>query len=75
MGLLAPATRLISQKRGQERQVYDLSEIDWFGMVDGDLGIYLIPADVVGGLTAIHLRRYARYRLGALPGRAGLASS
>jgi hypothetical protein len=63
------------EKRWQERQVYDLSEIDSFGVVDGDLEIYLIPAAVVGGLSAIHLRRYSRYRLGALRSRDGLRSS
>lgn len=64
-----------AEKRWHERQVYDLAEIDSFGVVDGDLRIYLIPAAVVGGLSAIHLRRYSRYRLGTLPGRAGLGSS
>jgi hypothetical protein len=63
------------KKRWHERQVYDLTEIDSFGVVDGDLGIYLIPAAVVGGLSAIHLRRYSRYRLGALPAPAVRRSS
>jgi hypothetical protein len=64
-----------AKKQWHERRVYDLAEIDSFGVVDGDLGIYLIPAAVVGGLSAIHLRRYSRYRLGALPGPAELGSS
>lgn len=55
-------------KRWPDRQVYDLDEVDFFGVVDGDLAIYMIPAAVVGGLSAIHVRRYSRYRLGALPG-------
>jgi hypothetical protein len=62
------------ESRWHERRVYDLAEIDSFGVVDGDLGIYLIPAAAVGGLSAIHLRHYARYRLGALPGPAGLCA-
>jgi hypothetical protein len=62
------------KNRWHERQVYDLAEIDSFGVVDGELGIYLIPAAVVGGLSAIHLRCYSRYRLGSLPGPAGLSA-
>jgi hypothetical protein len=64
-----------AKNRWHERQVYDLAEIDSFGVVDGDLGIYLIPAAVVGGLSAIHLRRYSQYRLGALPSPRGLKPS
>jgi len=60
------------EKRWHVRQVYDLVEIDAFAVVDGDLAIYLIPAAIVGGRSAIHLRRYSRYRLGGLPGAAVL---
>jgi hypothetical protein len=63
-----------AQKRWHARQVYDLGEIDAFGIVDGDLAIYLIPAAIVGGRSASHLRRYSRFRLGDLPGREQLRS-
>ena len=56
----------VPEKRWHVRQVYDLLEIDVFAVVDGDLAIYLIPAAIVGGRSAIHLRRYSRNRLGGL---------
>lgn len=54
------------------RKTYDPDEIDDFFIIDGELTCYLIPVAVVGGLHAIHLGRYAKYRLAqvdSVPGR------
>ncbi|MEL7975064.1 hypothetical protein AAG589_04310 [Isoptericola sp. F-RaC21] len=48
------------------RRPYDLDEIDDFFVIDGDLTQYLIPAVVVGGLHAIHVGAYERYRVSSL---------
>lgn len=52
----------LSTTRG-ERRPYVPEEVDAFFVIDGDLDYYLIPLGVVGGLHAIHLNRYKRYRL------------
>lgn len=49
--------------RRKEQHTYGPDEIDQFFVVDGDLSCYLIPVQVVGGLTAIHLSRYQRFRV------------
>ncbi len=51
----------------RERRTYDPDEIDDFFIIDGDLAYYLIPVSTVGGLHAIHLSAYGRYRLMQLP--------
>jgi hypothetical protein len=56
----------LSTSRGQ-RRTYDPDEIDDFFVIDGSFAYYLIPVAVVGGLQAIHLSSYDRYRLPALP--------
>jgi hypothetical protein len=56
-----------SGRRWGGRRVYDVAEIDDFAIVDGDLTVYLIPAEQVGGLCAVHLSQYHRYRIGNLP--------
>lgn len=48
------------------RKTYDPDEIDHFFIIDGSLTCYLIPVAAVGGLHSIHLRPYARYRLGQM---------
>jgi hypothetical protein len=48
---------------GRERRTYDPDEIDHFFVIDGDFDYYLIPVAAVGGLTAIQLSAYRRYRL------------
>lgn len=48
---------------GRERRTYDPDEIDDFFVVAGDLTHYLIPVAAVGGLHAIHLSAYDRYRV------------
>lgn len=46
------------------RVYYDPGEIDFFFIVDGDLGLYLIPLAVVAGKLVISLKAYAAYRVG-----------
>lgn len=47
----------------RERRTYDPEEVDDFFVIDGSLAYYLIPLSAVGGLHAIHLGAYDRYRL------------
>jgi len=47
---------------------YDPESIDWFFIVDGDLAIYLIPAQVIAGRVAILLHTYTRYIVGSAAG-------
>lgn len=57
---------------GKERATYGPDEIDYFFVVDGDYGYYLIPMAAVGGLTAIRLAAYSEYRLPAAAPVGGL---
>jgi hypothetical protein len=43
---------------------YDPDTVDLFFIVDGDGGIHLIPASVLGGRVGITLDSYAEYRVG-----------
>lgn len=45
------------------RPTYEPGEIDDFFVVDGELRCYLIPYAAVGGLHAIRLNAYERYRV------------
>jgi len=47
---------------------YDPELIDWFFIVDGDLNIYLIPSQVIGGRVSILLRTYTKYIVGNAAG-------
>jgi hypothetical protein len=47
------------------RARYSSTEIDYFGVVDGDRDVYMIPVQVVEGRTALSLRCYERFRLSA----------
>lgn len=49
------------------RRTYGHDEIDIFFIVDGDMNYYLIPVVAVGGLHAIHLRGYDRFRQDRMP--------
>lgn len=60
---------------GKERATYGPDEIDYFFVIDGDFGYYLIPIAAVGGLTAITLTAYSEYRLPAVPPIDGLPDS
>ena len=55
-------TAWLSTTRGK-RLPYDVDEIDDFFVIDGDLGYYLIPVRMVGGLHAIQLSAYEDQRL------------
>ncbi|RBY81435.1 hypothetical protein DQ239_02285 [Blastococcus sp. TF02-09] len=57
----------LSTSRG-ERRTYDPEEIDDFFIIDGDLHCYLMPFAAVGGLHAIHLGGYSRFRVAQLGG-------
>ncbi len=48
---------------GPERRGYDPDEIDQFFLIDGDLEYYLVPVAAVGGLMAVQLSAYDRFRL------------
>lgn len=46
------------------RVPYDPDELDYFFIIDGDLDLYLIPSDVVAGMTAISVGAYKPYLVG-----------
>ncbi|MDN5558489.1 MAG: hypothetical protein L0G23_03520 [Ruaniaceae bacterium] len=48
---------------GRVKTAYDPDEIDDFFIIDGDLNYYLIPIAAVGGLLALQLNAYGRYKL------------
>lgn len=54
----------LSNSRGQ-RKTYDPSEIDDFFVITGDFACFLIPLQVVGGLHAIHVNSYGRFKVQA----------
>ncbi|MFT3886775.1 MAG: group I intron-associated PD-(D/E)XK endonuclease [Arachnia sp.] len=60
-----PRTVYLSTTR-RTRRTYDPSEVDDFFIVDGSLRLYLIPLAAVGGLHAISLGAYERFRLHGL---------
>lgn len=69
-------TAWISNTGTGARSTYDPDEIDYFFVIDGDFGFYLIPFTAVGGLTAIRLSAYSDYlvpRDGATPSTADTA--
>ena len=43
---------------------YDPDDIDYFFVLDGDLAMYLIPAQIIAGRVAILLRVYKDYVVG-----------
>lgn len=45
---------------------YSLDDIDYFGIVDGEHVVYLVPAAVVGGMTSMSTRAYQEYRVAQL---------
>lgn len=58
----------LTRSERARRMQYTVQEIDYFGIVDLDRNVYMVPAEVVAGLSAIHVRQYDSYRL---PGPAG----
>ena len=53
---------------GHRRGVYSSEDIDFFACVDGDLQLYVIPIEVVEGLSIISLRKYQAYVVTGLYG-------
>ena len=51
---------------GYRRACYSSEEIDYFGCVDGEGGVYLIPIAVVEGRMAISMQKYDAFRLPGL---------
>lgn len=47
----------------KERVAYEPSEIDVYAVVDGDLGVYLIPSGQLVGARRVSLRRFAAHRV------------
>lgn len=60
---------------GKERAVYKPGDLDDFGIVDGDLRVYLIPASLVAGRHTVTLRRYGSFELLAPRHDGGAASA
>lgn len=48
---------------GKARTRYEPHEVDDFGIVDGELRVYLVPARAVSGRAELSLRRYEQYLL------------
>lgn len=48
---------------GKRRVHYSPDEIDYFGIVDGDLAVYLIPAGLLAGVGTISLRKYSSFEV------------
>lgn len=53
------------------RRPYFPDEVDDFFVIDGDLNLYLLPFQVVGGLLAVHLSAYEAHRVGRLSWESG----
>jgi len=51
---------------GYRRACYSSEEIDYFGCVDGEGRVYLIPIAMVEGSLSISMQKYAAFRLPAL---------
>jgi hypothetical protein len=45
---------------------YSLDDIDYFGIVDGEHVVYLLPAAVLGGMSSMSTRAYQQYRVARL---------
>jgi len=50
---------------GGSRRFYSREDIDYFGVVDGDQHVYMIPVSEVEGRASLVLRGYEKYRLAA----------
>lgn len=48
---------------GKRRVCYTPEDVDLFAILDGDGQMYVIPIEDVTGMTALSLRRYAKYRV------------
>jgi hypothetical protein len=51
------------QPGGNTRVAYTREEIDYFGVVDPDRHVYMLPIEVVEGQSSVSLRKYESYRM------------
>lgn len=58
----------ITRRQSGQKAWYTKRDIDFFGLVDGDLQVYMIPVEVVAGIGTVILRHYERYRIARPPG-------
>ena len=54
-------------RRWAQPEVYGIEEIDYFGIVDGDIDVYFIPSALVAGRRVISLNRYRAFVIGRAP--------
>lgn len=47
-----------------KREPYSSADVDQFFIVDGDMNLYLIPINALGGRIAINLRAYDDFKVG-----------
>jgi hypothetical protein len=47
-----------------KREPYSPDDVDLFFIIDGEMNLYLIPIDALGGRIAINLRAYENFRVG-----------
>lgn len=52
---------------GRTPAPYDPDDLDYFFVIDGEFGYYLIPANVAAGRTGLSLRRYENFRVPSHP--------
>lgn len=57
----------ITRRSGGEKTWYTKDDIDYFGVVDGDQQVYMIPVEVVDGTGTIIVRQYDAFRISAFP--------
>ena len=53
----------ITHREGAQKAWYTSQQIDYFGIVDAEQRVYMIPVAAVDGLGTIIVRQYERYRL------------
>jgi hypothetical protein len=53
----------ITHRQSAQTAWYTKQDIDYFGVVDGDQRVYMIPVEVVDGTGTIIVRHYDSYRL------------
>lgn len=63
-GFIVTVGRRYSADESGNVAPYDPDEIDYFFIVDGEGGLYLVPMSVLAGKIAIDTRAYRQYRLG-----------
>ncbi|MGH3388836.1 MAG: group I intron-associated PD-(D/E)XK endonuclease [Actinomadura sp.] len=50
--------------KDRKREPYSPDDVDLFFVIDGDMNLYLVPIEAVGGRIAISLRSYENFRVG-----------